>query len=123
MDPVVEEIDFSFFDMLLLGGDMALATSKDDTTMMHVDSVFHLDNASTLWALGNHDYSDLDRITNFTHKDAYFATHQNNITFLVLDTQDSLSNIIGDQLDFCSDPGMNFSSSAKNIFDILFTGI
>jgi len=99
MDPWVEEIDFSYFDMLWLGGDLALATSEDDSTMLHVDSVFHLGNETTLLALGNHDYADLDRIQKFTHRNAFYASHQNNITFLVLDTQDSLSNITGDQLE------------------------
>lgn len=99
MDPLVEQIDFSTFDMLWLGGDLALATSESDSAMIHVDSVFNLGNESTLWALGNHDYSDLERVQSFTHRKPYYASYSNNITFLVLDTQDSLSNIIGDQLD------------------------
>lgn len=99
LDSEVELIDFSYFDMLWLGGDLALATSEDDSTMMHVDSVLHLGNETTLWTLGNHDYADLDRVQNFTHRNAFYARHQNNITFLVLDTQDSLSNITGDQLE------------------------
>ncbi len=99
LDPEVELIDFSYFDMLWLGGDLALATSEDDSIMLHVDSVFHLGNETTLWSLGNHDYADLNRIQNFTHRNAFYASYQNNITFLVLDTQDSLSNITGDQLE------------------------
>lgn len=99
MDPVVEKSDYSFYDMLWLGGDMALATSQDDTVMMHVDSIFNLGNENTLWALGNHDYADLERVKKFTHRNAYYASHKNDITFLVLDTQDSLSNITGEQLE------------------------
>ena len=99
MDQLVEEIDFSVYDMLWLGGDLALSTSANDTTMMHVDSVFNLGDETTLWALGNHDYADLERVRNFTQRKPYYASHHSNITFMVLDTQDSLSNIIGDQLD------------------------
>jgi len=97
MDSVTESLDFSNYEMLWLGGDLALATSADDMTMKHVDSIFDLGAESTLWALGNHDYADLERIQTFTGRPPYYAYHKNNITFLVLDTQDSLSNITGQQ--------------------------
>ena len=97
MDQVAESIDYSFYDMLLLGGDMALSSSLDDMTMEHLDSILDLGNDHTLWALGNHDYADLDRIQAFTHRPPYYAYYSDKITFLVLDTQDSLSNIVGQQ--------------------------
>ncbi len=97
MDGVVEDINYSYYDMLWLGGDLALSTSLDDQTMMHVDSVFNLGDPNTLWALGNHDYADLDRIQTYTGRPSYYAYQKNGMTFLVLDTQDSLSNIIGPQ--------------------------
>ncbi len=100
MDSTVEMIDFSKFDMLWLGGDLASLTSLDDYTMSHVDSIFDIDNSNTLWALGNHDYSNLDRIQEFTNRPPFYSFHKNGITFIVLDTQDSLSNIIGLQKDF-----------------------
>lgn len=99
MDGEAEGIDFAVFDMLWLGGDLAMSTSGDDLTMMHVDSIFNLGGTSTLWALGNHDYADLQRIHAFTGRPAYYAYHRNKITFLVLDTQDSLSHISGLQKD------------------------
>ena len=97
MDGVAESIAYSNFDMLWLGGDLAWSTSTDDLTMMHADSIFNLSDENTLWALGNHDYADLQRISTFTGRQAYYAYYKNNITFLVLDTQDSLSNISGQQ--------------------------
>jgi len=100
MDSTVENLDFSKFDMLLLGGDLAYLTSEDDATIAHVDSIFDLSNPSTLWSLGNHDYSDLNRVQSFTNRPSYYAYYQDKITYIVLDTQDSLSNIVGDQLDF-----------------------
>jgi len=100
MDSVVEKIDFSKFDMLWLGGDLAHLTSADDNTMIHIDSIFNVGNTNTLWALGNHDYSDLNRVEQFTNRPPYYSFNQNEITLIVLDTQDSLSNIVGAQKDF-----------------------
>lgn len=97
MDMVAESIDYSIYDMLWLGGDMALSTSIDEPTMRHVDSIYDVGNENTLWALGNHDYADLDRIQAYTGRPPYYVYDKNNITFLVLDSQDSLSSITGQQ--------------------------
>jgi hypothetical protein len=99
MDPLVENIDYSYYDMLWLGGDMAVSSSLDDMTMDHLDSILDVGNENTLWALGNHDYADLERISAYTHRPAYYAYYRDKLTFLVLDTQDSLSNIIDEQLE------------------------
>ena len=55
----MESIDYSYYDMLWLGGDMAVSSSLDDITMNHIDSILDVGNENTLWALGNHDYADL----------------------------------------------------------------
>jgi len=68
MDSLVEHIEYKKFDMVWLGGDMANLTSQDDETMYHIDSILDLSNLNTLWSLGNHDYSDLDRIQSFTNR-------------------------------------------------------
>ncbi|MFT4762575.1 MAG: hypothetical protein ACI9XO_003594 [Paraglaciecola sp.] len=93
----IENLDFTDFDMLWLGGDMAQATSMDEETMLYIDSIFDIGSTNTLWALGNHDYPNLDRIQNFTNRPAYYSFHQNGLTFIVLDTQDNYSKITGDQ--------------------------
>ncbi|MFK8038101.1 MAG: metallophosphoesterase [Crocinitomicaceae bacterium] len=97
MDSVVEQVDYDQFDMLWLGGDLAYLTSADEQTMQHVNSIFDIKSTNTLWALGNHDHTDLDRVSEFTQRPAYYTTSNNGITFVVLDTQDSLSNIVGAQ--------------------------
>ena len=102
MDQLVESIDYSYYDMLWLGGDMAVSSSLDDMTMNHLDSILDLGNENTLWALGNHDYADLERVSAYTHRPAYYAYYKDKITFLVLDTQDSLSNMVGEQLELFS---------------------
>lgn len=100
MDSLVERIDFNKFDMLWLGGDLAHLTSADDNTMTHIDSIFNVGEKKTLWALGNHDYTNLNRIKQFTNRLPYYSINENNITLVVLDTQDSLSNIVGVQKEF-----------------------
>lgn len=100
MDSLVETIDFDIYDMLWLGGDLAHLTSADYLTMLHVDSIFNLSSTNTLWALGNHDYTDLTRIESITKRPPFYATHKDGLTIVVLDTQDSLSNIIGTQKEF-----------------------
>ena len=96
----VEKIDYTKYNMLWLGGDLTGLTSENDSIMVHVDSVFDVKNNNTLWALGNHDYTDLNRVQNFTERPSYYSYHKNGITIIVLDTQDSLSSIIGDQKAF-----------------------
>ena len=100
LDATVEKLDFTNYKMLWLGGDLAQLTSADDSTMQHVDRLFDLSNPATLWALGNHDYTDVERVKKFTRKPNYYAYHENGITVVVLDTQDSLSNIVGEQKAF-----------------------
>ena len=94
----VETIDYTKYDMLWLGGDLTKFTSAKDSVLIYVDKYLDLKNKNTLWALGNHDYSDLELIEQFTDRPAYYAYYKNGITFLVLDTQDSLSNFIDNQL-------------------------
>ena len=100
MEPVAESLDYSKFDMLWLGGDLAHLTSADDVTMNRADSIFDIGNPNTLWALGNHDYTDLNKIQQYTNRPAYYTTQKNGITLVVLDSQDSLSNIVGNQKTF-----------------------
>lgn len=97
LDSIIEEVDYSSFDMLWLGGDLAKLSSQDDETMLHIDSIFNVGDENTLWALGNHDYTDLDRIREFTNRPPYYAYYKNGITFIIIDTQDSLSSIVGYQ--------------------------
>lgn len=99
-NPEVENIDFNRFDMLWLGGDLALSTSSNNITMDRVNRIYNIQDRNTLWSLGNHDYYDIKRIENYTKRPSFYTTFQNGITFIVLDTQDSLSNIVNIQKDF-----------------------
>lgn len=96
----VYEIDFDKFDMTLLGGDLALSSFTNDTITSHLDSIFNFKSPNVLWSVGNHDYSSSAKWENTTQKKKYHAASSNDVTFITLDSQDSLSSIIGDQKDF-----------------------
>jgi len=93
------QVDFSQYDALLLGGDLAANTSINSRPMDSLDRVFDFANENTLWALGNHDYDDLALVEEYTGRPPFYTYTKEKITFLVLDTQDSMSNFVGEQLE------------------------
>lgn len=97
IDSLTKTKNLSNYDMLWLGGDMALNTSENATSMNYVNQVFNLSSSKTYFTLGNHDYTNTELIKSYTGRNKYFATYKNGITIMVLDTQDSLSNIVGAQ--------------------------
>lgn len=99
LDQRVEKLHFSNYDMLLLGGDLTIETSKDTSTIEYIDQYLSIGNNTTLWALGNHDYDNINLIKHFTQRNNYYSYSKSKITFLVLDTQDSLSNFVGEQME------------------------
>jgi len=92
-------VDFSKYQIRLLGGDLAKNSSADVSVMDTLHVFFDLDHANTLWALGNHDYDDLQVVADYTNRPAFYAHHFQGITFLVLDTQEDWSNFSGAQLE------------------------
>lgn len=103
--PAIENIDFTQYDVKMLGGDLTWTTSEDTATMAYCDSIFDLGSPNTLWSLGNHDVQRGDRnlIKNFTGRESYYTYNREGITFLVLDTEldangSSSTFIKGDQL-------------------------
>lgn len=99
VDPAIKSIDYATYNIRLLGGDIANQTSLDVPIMNTWDEIFNFGSFQTLWALGNHDYTDLSLVSAYTQRDAFYTYHQNGITFLVLDTQDDFSNISNEQLE------------------------
>ena len=97
LDSVVETIDFSTYDVLMLGGDLATLTSLDVNAMNHVDSIFNLSSPNTLWSLGWHDYTDLNLVEDYTNRKLFYSYYKNGITFIVIDTQDDFSKFSGEQ--------------------------
>ena len=97
-DSIAALIPYRDFQLVLIGGDVTTDASSSLSTLYYIDSIFDIQNEHTLWALGNHDYASVSNVSLVTHRPAYYSYYYKGITFLVLDTQDSLSNIVGAQL-------------------------
>jgi hypothetical protein len=95
----VEKLDYSEFNLLLLGGDLTWNTSQEFSTLEYCDLIFHLGNENTHLAMGNHDADNIPRLLSYTKKDRYYAFNKNNLTFIVLDTELSTPDISGSQLE------------------------
>lgn len=102
--PGIEKIDFSLYDMTLLGGDLTYYTSINRTSMDYCDRLFNLKSPNTLWTMGNHDLNNRSLIQEYTGRPPYYAFYRDHITFFVLDTEQNASGltksiISGDQLE------------------------
>lgn len=101
IDPRVEQMDLSNFDMILLGGDLTEESSKEKKTLDYLDAIFDLDSPNTLWALGNHDNENLNWVEEKTTRPYFFTHYSDGITYVVLYTQENIDwvcTITGDQL-------------------------
>lgn len=98
-DPRFENIDYSRYEMLLLGGDMALATSGSTTTLRHLEKLFRLRETTTLLALGNHDIENIPLLLQYTAHPEFYEYLHDGILFIVLNTQRDGGYIKGPQLD------------------------
>ncbi|MFT5891582.1 MAG: hypothetical protein ACI9Y7_001687 [Dokdonia sp.] len=96
----VYDIDFSKYDMTLLGGDLSLSSFSGKTITPHLDSIFDFKKPTTLWSVGNHDNTSDKRFYNTTLKKKYHAYQKDDVTFITLNSQDSLSSIVGKQKEF-----------------------
>ncbi len=95
----VEKLDYSKFDLLLLGGDLTWNTSELVGTLEYCDGIFSLSDTNTHLAIGNHDIDNVPLLLSFTQKERFYGFSRNNITFIVLDTELSTPDISGLQLD------------------------
>lgn len=96
----IRNIDYSEYDMLLLGGDMLCNTSMDEAGLQHLNEVLDIEKPRTLWAIGNHDDTNTDLLSQYTQRPTYYAVYQSGITFLVLDTERDNGAIIGKQFEY-----------------------
>ena len=96
----VANANLSEYDVLLLGGDLANLSSYDDSILKYLDSKFDISSPKTLWALGNHDYYNVDLLKRYTKKETYYSYVLDNTVFMVLDTELDSSRISGEQLVF-----------------------
>ncbi len=97
----VYDIDFSNYDMTLLGGDLAMSSfSKRRVILPHLDSIFDFKNPNTIWSIGNHDNVSDKRFYEATLRNKYHVYQKDDVTFITLNSQDSLSSIVGKQKEF-----------------------
>ncbi len=85
--PGIEKIDFSLYDMTLLGGDLTYYTSLSRTSMDYCDKLFSLKSPNTLWSFGNHDLNSRSLVQEYTGRPSFYTYYRGGITFLVLDTE------------------------------------
>jgi len=64
IDSVYQQIDYTQFDLLLLGGDLLCESSKEIKRLNYLDRILNISSPHTLWALGNHDYNDIEKVDN-----------------------------------------------------------
>ena len=87
----IEKIDFSTYDMILLGGDLTYYTSISRVSMDYCDNLFNLKSLNTLWTMGNHDLNNLSLIHEYTGRNTFYAYFRDKISFVVLDTEHDAS--------------------------------
>lgn len=94
----IKDIDFQGFDVLCLGGDLDIYTSRKESTLQTWNNLFNFERPNTLWTLGNHDISDKILIEKYTKRPSYYTWAFEDIQFLVLDDHLNNGYIIEDQL-------------------------
>jgi len=98
LSPGVDQIDYSKYELVMLGGDLLFNTSINSTELDYANSIFNLSDINTLWSIGNHDDDNLSMVQAVTGRDPHYAYHKDGITYIVLDSESDNCNIINDQL-------------------------
>ncbi len=88
IDPRVEDMDFSLFDEIWLGGDICAATTQKPSTIIYLDQKLGVSSPNTLWALGNHDVvsGNTHLITDVTGRKTFYTSYNHGITKMVINT-------------------------------------
>lgn len=98
VDPRVEALNFSTYDLVLLGGDLTQTSTAEAQNLHYLDSVFGIRKPNVHWAIGNHDYMQPQLVPAFTGKPLFYTFHHQGITFLVLDSQRDACGLGAEQL-------------------------
>jgi len=109
----VERVDYSKYDLLLLGGDYTWRSTKNQETVDYIEEIFTLSSPNTLAALGNHDIHKKSLFIDKTGRGkSYYSHEKNDITFVVLDTTSNAHNLRGGQITILEDTIDNLSTSS-----------
>lgn len=97
---IIEEansINYSDFDLIMHGGDIATMTSADGSSMSQLNDIFNFGDPNTLWSIGNHDITFPNLVSSYTQRPLFFSYEKNGITYIVLDTETDSCKIINEQ--------------------------
>ena len=88
VDPRIPYLPLNTYTGIWLGGDVCARSSKEPATLRYLDTLFHLSDSRTHWALGNHDLLEGDeaRIRAVTHRPSYYTVFQDGLCLVVLNT-------------------------------------
>ncbi len=88
VDYRLEELDYSGFDGVWLGGDVCSEAMLNYATVQYIDTLFDLGNPETHWSLGNHDArnGNWEWYEEFTGRKTYYAYSSKGITRIVMNT-------------------------------------
>lgn len=111
VQPEVLAVDYSQFDLLLLGGDYTVRTTRLSGTVDYIDGIFNLSSPTTLAALGNHDLHNVNYFTDATERPRFYTQEFNDVTFVVLDTTDNDHNVTAEELQMLEDTIDNLTDS------------
>ncbi len=91
-------LNYDAYDYRLYGGDMTVITAQTEETVAQLNAVFGFDKATTLWSLGNHDYTNHSFITDVTGRPTFYSHSIEKLTFVVFDDQETPSNFSAQQV-------------------------
>ncbi len=88
VDYRVEQLDKSVYDGIWLGGDVCSEAMLEYSTVVYIDSLFHLGNPETHWALGNHDArnGNWNWYTELSGRKTYYTYSSYGVTRIILNT-------------------------------------
>lgn len=88
VDSRLEELDYSEFDRIWLGGDVCSESLLEYSTVQYIDSLFNISAPGNHWALGNHDTrnGNMEWYYEFTGRKSYYSHYQDGITTIVMNT-------------------------------------
>lgn len=89
VDPRVEDLDFTKYSRIWLGGDISSEASLDWETMVYLDSVFDFGAPTTQYALGNHDIrnGNIQYYRTLTGRNSYNVHSDNGVVSICLNSQ------------------------------------
>lgn len=114
--PALERADLTGFDIRILGGDLTAHSTAHDSTLSYLDELFDLKSPQTHWVPGNHDLDRPDALQKATGRPLFYTRHFAGVTYLFLDSNDSLNTFRGAQMNLIRTVTDSIHQSSHLIF-------